>query len=105
MTSKDHLTQGAEQAEKDRAVSDKVVAEWRAVRAFTPEKYVQESLLPDIAQVVRKDMAGQPSMTVDAEIAHRSEVEATAMEGLTAQELEVAARFHQRPSEYLAAKR
>ena len=99
------ITPRAEREEERQAVSAEVKEMWCEAKGFTVDRYVADSLHPDLRETVREAMRGQPQKEIDAEIAHHYQVEATAMESLTSQEVEVAARFHQRPSEYLAAKR
>ena len=66
-TNKDDLTPRQRQAVEDKALSDKVTAEWAAARAFTPEKYAQQVLNPAIEAEVRRQHKGKLSSEIDAD--------------------------------------
>ena len=103
-TKNDDLTLRLRHAAEDKAVSDKFTEEWAAARAFTPARYTQQVLNPGIEAEVRSQHKGKLASEIDAEVLYRQAAEASAMEQLSAKEIEAAAKFGHRPSEYLAAK-
>ncbi len=89
---------------KRKAVVAEVEEKWRAAKAFTPERYTEQVLNPTIEAEVRSQHKGKLTSEVDAEVLYRQAAEASAMAELSPKEIETAAKFGHRPSEYLAAK-
>jgi len=89
---------------KRKAVAAEVEEKWRAAKAFTPERYTEQVLNPTIEAEVRARHKGKLTSEIDAEVLYRQAAEATAIEQLSPKEVETAAKFGHRPSEYLAAK-
>ena len=104
-TDNDYLTPATRRVAEDKAITDEVMKEWQAARAFTPAKYAQEVLYPAVDNEVRGQFRGRLTSEIEAEVKSRSDREHKAMKELTPQEIEVCHKFGQRPSQYLATKR